>query len=170
MSELKRISGIDIDQDIEYQWREWRIHRIAWVVLALILLGGVLGVFGQGPLANAGAGDPGSALALEYQRLDRYKAPTQLTVSVGPNTAREGTVRLSLNHDFLDRTEIRSIVPEPESEETGPEEVTYVFRVAAPDQAARIRFDFEYDRAGPAQGEVRLEGGPSLAFSTFVFP
>ena len=49
MSELKRISGIDIDQDMEYQRREWRIHRIGWGVFALIILATLLGLVRPGP-------------------------------------------------------------------------------------------------------------------------
>ena len=79
-------------------------------------------------------------------------------------------MRLSLNHDFLDRVEIKRIVPEPESVETGSEIVTYVFNIADPGQPAQIRFDYEYEKAGPARGEMRLEGGPTLQFNSFVFP
>jgi hypothetical protein len=144
MSELKRISGIDIDQDIKYQWREWHIHRIGWAVFALILLAALAGLFGQGPLSHASTGEPGSALVLGYQRFDRYKAPTSLDVTVGAGVAQEGNVRLALNHDFLDRVAIQRIIPEPESVETGPDAITYVFAVAASGQPARISLYYVY--------------------------
>ena len=170
MSELKRVSGIDIDEQMEYQWREWRVHRIGWVIFALILVAALLGLFGQGPLSHASAGERGSELALNYERLDRYRAPSQLDITLGPNVSQEGKVRLALNQGFLARVEIERISPEPESVEAGPDATTYVFRVAAPDQPAQVRFDFEYEKFGPTQGEVRLEGGPTLRFDAFVFP
>jgi len=82
----------------------------------------------------------------------------------------EGVVRLSLNQEFVDRVEIQRITPEPESTEAGPDAVTYAFRVAAPDQPTQVRFDYEYDKAGPVQGQLRLDGGPQLDFGSFVFP
>lgn len=170
MSELKRISGIDINEDMEYQWREWRVHRVAWGVFALILLASLVGLFGQGPLSHASVGDPGSALVLSFERIDRYRAPSELEVMLGSNVAQEGVVRLSLNHEFLERVQIDRILPEPESVETGPDAVTYTFRITAPDRPSQVRFDYEYDQYGPAQGELRLEGGPALEFRSFVFP
>jgi hypothetical protein len=136
----------------------------------LILLAALAGLFGQGPLSGASVGEPGSALTLQYERIDRYKAPTRLQIVVGANSAQQGSVQLALNQAFLDRVEVQSVVPEPASVAAGDAEVIYTFDVATPDQPAQIRFDFEYDKVGPARGELRLEGGPTLQFSSFVFP
>lgn len=170
MSDLKRISGIDINQDMDYQWREWRAHRIAWVFFAAILLAGLLGLLGQGPLSKGQVGEPGGALALEYERIDRYSVPTGMTIALGPNVAQGGVARLVFSRDFVDRISIGEVLPEPASVETGAEEVAYTFEVKDASQPSEIRFDFEYDQAGRARGTVGLEGGPRLEFDAFVWP
>lgn len=170
MSELKRISGIDINEDMEYQWREWRVHRFAWAVFAVVLLASLAGLFGQGPLSHVEVKDAGGILTLQYERIDRYHAPSGIVVKTGPSAAPDGALRLSLNHELLERLQIERIMPEPESVETGPAFVTYTINVAQPDQPSQVRFDWEYNQAGPARGELQLEGGPALEFGVFVFP
>jgi hypothetical protein len=171
MPDLKRISGIDINEDIDYQWREWRAQRIAWVFFGMILLAALLGLFGQGPLSKGRLGEPDSALSIEYEQIDRYQAPTDMTIFVGSNVAQEGLIRLSFNKEFMERVEVRQFVPEPESVLVGGEDVVYEFRVTDSAQPVEVRVDFEHEQAGLARGELRLEGaGSALEFASFVFP
>ena len=170
MTELKRISGIDINQDMEYQWREWRVQRIAWVFFIAILLAALLGLLGQGPLSVARTGAPDAGLALEFERIDRARAPTGMTVTLAPNIAQSGSARLAVSREFVDRISIDEIVPEPESVETGRDAVTYTFDVKDASQPAAIRFDFQHKFAGLMRGAVQMEGGPALPFEMFVWP
>ena len=170
MAEEKRISGIDIDQDMDYQWREWRAHRVAWVVFAVIIVAALLGLLGQGPLSKGRAGEPGSSLALEWERIDRYQAPTDMQIAVGPNMAQNGEIRLLLNHEFMERIEFVSFLPEPASAETGAEGIMWVFQVSDAVQPARIRLNFEHEVIGRTLGQARLNDGPALPFDMFVLP
>jgi hypothetical protein len=170
MSELKRISGVDINQDMDYQWREWRAQRAAWVVFLLIVLAGLLGLLGQGPLSSAQAGEPGSELAVRYERIDRFGTPTGMTFLLPANAAAGGNAQLVFSREFMDRISIEEIVPEPESVETRAEEVIYHFQVEDPAQPTEIRMDFDHEKIGVAHGTVRLQEGRGLQFSMFVWP
>ena len=170
MPDLERISGIDINEDIDYQWREWRAQRIAWVFFGMVLLAALLGLFGQGPLSKRRIGEPDSPLSMEFEQIDRYQAPTDMTIFVGPNVAQGDIIRLSFNKEFMERVEVQHFIPEPESSAAGPEVVTYGFRVSDPGQPVEVRLDFQHEKAGLARGEVRLEGGDALRFDSFVFP
>jgi hypothetical protein len=170
MSDLKRVSGIDINQDMDFQWREWRFHQIAWVFFAAILLAGLLGLLGQGPLSSGRVGETGGALALEYERIDRLGAPTGMRVMLGPRVAEGGSARVAFSRNFMDRISVEEIVPEPAEVATSAEQVVYTFEIEDTAQPTSIRLDFEHEQAGTARGVVRLEGGPELAFSAFVWP
>jgi hypothetical protein len=170
MSDLKRISGIDINQDMDFQWREWRLHHVAWVFFGAILLAGLLGLLGQGPLSGGRAGEAGGPIALEYERIDRFGAPTGLRVMLAANAGSTGSARIAFNREFMDGISIEEIVPEPTEAETSAEEVMYTFAIDNTSQPASIRMDFEHERIGTLQGMVRLEGGPQLEFSVFVWP
>lgn len=59
-SEARRIGDLEISQDLEFQKRSWTIQRVGWVVIALLILAGLLGVFGKGIAADATAGEENS--------------------------------------------------------------------------------------------------------------
>lgn len=170
MTELKRISGIDINQDMDYQWREWRIQRIAWVFFGAILLAALLGLLGQGPLSKGRIATPDGAIALDFERIDRANAPTGLTVTLAPDVAQGGAAQVAFSREFMERISIEEVVPEPQSVETGAGEVIYTFNVEDPSQPASVRLDFQYEQAGLTHGSVRLADGPALRFEAFVWP
>ena len=59
---------MDIEQDLSFQHREWRRERIGWVVIGLILLAGLLGLFGHHPFARATSQTAKGQLTVEYDR------------------------------------------------------------------------------------------------------
>ena len=170
MTELKRISGIDINQDMDYQWHEWRIQRIAWVFFGATLLAALLGLLGQGPLSTARIDAPDGSLALDYERIDRANTPTGLTLTLGPNVAPGGVARIFFSRELMDRISVEEVLPEPESVETSVDGVTYAFEVKDASQQASVRLDFTHKLAGLAHGVVRLEDRPELRFDMFVWP
>jgi hypothetical protein len=170
MADLKRISGVDLNQDMDYQRREWRAERIAWVFFTLVIVAALLGLLGQGPLSKARAGDPDAGLELIWERIDRNHAPTQMTLMLSPAVIQNGTARVSFTREYIDRIEIDEVVPEPQSVETTPDGVTYAFEAEDASQPVAVEVDFQYARPGMARGEVSVEGGPTLPISSFVWP
>ena len=73
---------LGIDQDVPFQQRAWRYQRLAWGVFGLTLIGALLGLFGQGPLADASIVDATGTVRLDYERLTRFDRLMHLTVSL----------------------------------------------------------------------------------------
>jgi hypothetical protein len=165
-----RVGDLEIQQDIDFQQREWRIQRVAWIVMFCILVAAVVGLFGHGPTASATRTDAGGRLQIDYDRFDRIHAPTRFRIRLGAGTAVNGEVRLWVARTYLDRVDVRSIVPEPESTEAGADRVIFVFGTDDPDRPAVVTFHFEHDRIGLARGEVGLIDGPTIAFRQVVYP
>lgn len=84
------------------QRRGWAAQRVAWGVMATVLVLAVLGVFGSGPLATGRAG-AGETLEVEYPRFARHGAETELTVDVR-GAALPLTV--ALGRDFVDGVQL----------------------------------------------------------------
>jgi hypothetical protein len=170
MVKPKKVSGIDVNEDMDFQRREWLVQRVAWLIMAFLLLAAALGLFGRGPLSRATAGQEGGPLWVTYERLDRYQAPTELEIIAGPNTAQGEELRLTLNQEFLDRIEIDGIEPEPDSVEAAGKEQVYVFKVADPSLPTVVHISYQFTRPGSALIELGLEEGSLLNFNQFVFP
>ena len=86
MADVRQVGDLEIAQDLAFQRREWTIQRVAWAVMALVALAGLLGLFGgAGPLTRAAAGN--GALRLDYARFERKHAPTELRLQVAAGVA-----------------------------------------------------------------------------------
>jgi hypothetical protein len=142
-----------------------------WALLTLLLLAALSGLFGSGYLSHARAGDTGAPLWLEYPRFAHtYAAVDTLVFHVAPQAANNGTVRLWLARDYLERVEVRRIEPEPDAVEAAGDHYTYVFRASDLRAPTSIIFHVEPDSFGPVRGSAGLEGGAAFDFTQFVYP
>ena len=105
------VGRIQITQSLSFLKKEWRIQRMGWIVFALIMLLGLLGVFGRGAYSSRHAGD--SRLRIDYERVLRHGAVSDLTVTVGPQPATDSSFRLYVSADYLGKFEIADILPAP---------------------------------------------------------
>src|SRR5688500_11374240 len=69
VSEPKRVGAIEVDQDLDHVRSLWRVQRVGWVIMLLLVIGGLLGLFGKGPLAEHQVQTNG--LTLDYDRFAR---------------------------------------------------------------------------------------------------
>ncbi|HZW10508.1 MAG TPA: hypothetical protein VFF69_11455 [Phycisphaerales bacterium] len=161
---------MQVHQDLPHERLEWKLERVGWVVMALALLAALAGLLGPGPLSRATAGQDGSPLWVQYNRLARYQAPESLQVHIGPGAARGGTIRVWLSREYVRNMELNNIDPEPESVEVGPERSTYTFNLSDSDQPSILMFRFEANRFGKMPAALGLEGGPQVAFTQFIYP
>lgn len=166
----KRVGDLEINQDLPHERLEWRIERVGWAAMALILSAALAGLLGPGPLSSAMAGERGSALWVEYNRFERYQAPAMLRVHLGPGAARDGRARLWLSREYVENIELHHIDPEPESVEAGPDLFVYTFNLTDPTRPAAVTFHLEANKFWRAPVGVGLDGGPRLNFSQFFYP
>lgn len=168
MGQLHRVGSLEIDQDLEFERRQWTFQRAAWVVMALILLMAFVGLLGGGPLSQAK--QTSGPLALQYDRLSRERAPSELQLQVAAGTASDGEIAISLNDGFLDKVDVERVVPEPAEMEAAVGRVIYRFAVADPDQFTTIVFHVQPDEPGVAQGRLGLIAGEEITFSQLIYP
>lgn len=159
----------DYDKVMRHHRAAWRVERIAWFVIVVVLAATLAGAFGDGPLSQARVGS-NRTFSVEYDRLLRSSAPALLRFHVQPSLRRDGVVRLRMDRTLLDRMEIESFVPEPVRQAGGRGYSEFVFELA-PD-AAPASIDLRYRPAtfGRVRGEVSVAGGPALAIDQFVYP
>lgn len=166
----KDCEGPDLNQDLPFQHRTWRIQRIAWGVIALILLCAVLGLFGHGPLSRTTARDPSLPLSLDYERFGRYQSALTLRVHVHETPTDQDTVRIWFSRDYLSKIEIKQILPEPVGAETSPTGMIYQFRLAQPEQRSDVIVSVEMEATGFIEGRIGLDESHALTFRQWIYP
>ncbi len=151
--------------DLEFQRREWAFERIAGIALASLVILAMLGLFGSGPL-NAQSVQT-SKLDLEYSRFLRREAPNEMRLTIRPS--RLDGFSLSLDRDYLERNNLESIDPEPDSKVLKADHVELQFPSKGPGPFV-VSMRLRPTQTGPLSGTLRLEPEEAIAFSQFVYP
>jgi hypothetical protein len=161
-------SQLEIKQDLEFQEREWRVERVAWVLGAVLLVLAALGLFGRGgPLSNVVVQYAAGASQLKYERFVRKLAPTLVELRL-TETGADPVVWV--DRGFVERVEITNVAPQPDHTATNGDQLLLTFAASAPGQPITVQIYFEPQVAGPLSGRAGLVDGESFQFNVFVYP
>ncbi|MCM8748094.1 hypothetical protein NET02_02945 [Thermomicrobiaceae bacterium CFH 74404] len=170
MEPLRRVGDLEIEEDLEFQRAMWRVQKIGWVVIGIIVVAALLGLFGNGPLSRAVAGQAGLRFRVEYERFARYKAPMSMTIRIEPGVAQQGRVRVWVAREYLEAIAIQQIVPEPVEVLSQEDGTTYVIQVADPSKPASVTFDAQPDQFGLQTIRIQVQDGQPLRFRQLIYP
>ena len=158
-------SKLSIEEDLEFERAESRVARVLWFALLALMAATLLGVFGNGPLSAAQAGDDVTGLRVEYERFGRLGAAMRTTVQLRPPV--NGHASFTLARPYLDAVRIVAITPEPDSAVPSASEVRYEFtRLTVP---ATITIDFEPRTFGRIRGRIGADAGYQ-EIAHFIYP
>jgi hypothetical protein len=157
-----------IQEDLAFQRREWRVQRAGWFALMGFVIAAALGAFGGGPLSHARAGDPGSALSIEYERFLRRHATERISIHLAPASATRQALEIRVSRTFIDDLRVEHMMPAPDSIESGPAEAVLRFSGAS----ARTRvivLDAQPLAVGWRRATVATAGAPPVSITQFVY-
>ena len=169
MSEIQQVGDLEIGIDQKFQQREWRMERIGWVIMLLIIAAGLLGLLGGPGLLSSTSAVSGDSLEVNYERYLHLLEATSLELRVVPEQGQD-TIRVWLSQSYLEDMLIEAIMPEPENVQTGADRTIFSFALAEPVQEMRINFQVSADRPGSKAGAAGIEGGQSIELSQVVYP
>jgi hypothetical protein len=97
--------GLELEDDMRFQHRLWRIERLGWVLMGLLVVAAAA-ILGPGPLARTQAS--GGRLLVEYDRVARLHTATEIDLRTGP-----GTTELRLTGSLLRDAEVHDSFDAP---------------------------------------------------------
>jgi hypothetical protein len=168
MVELTRVGDLQVPQDPVFQRREWRIQRAGRIVMALVVAGGLLGLFGTGPLSRATATDA-AGLRLQYGRFERVQSPTALRIHVHPRAVSAGRAEVWLDRAYLRDGLVLDVSPAPAATAVTSDRLVYAFDVADPARPVEVVIHVKLQRPGLRAGRVGGAAG-SVSFRQLVYP
>lgn len=83
-----------ISEQPSFQVREWWIDRVGWVVMGLIVVAGLVGVWGGGLVGGARVSADDGGMSVSYDRFVRNLGESTLIAEFPPGSAEEGSVSL----------------------------------------------------------------------------
>lgn len=157
--------GPQIAEDPKFDRIQWRVERVAWMLMGLVILLALLGFLGGGgPLTRAT--ESAADAEVGYNRMIRFQGITQVELRL-PGSGQEA--RVTFNETFLADMEVEGVHPEPESVEAGTDQVTYVFQLAEDEDSADVTFTLRPGRIGVHSADIET-GSTTLSFWQFALP
>ncbi|WP_157162990.1 hypothetical protein [Actinoalloteichus spitiensis] len=139
-----------------------------WLVMGAIVLVGLLGGWGDGPLSGATVRDASSGLVVEYERFGRATGQNDLRLRVPvPDDVEAVSVRVSAS--YLADNQVESLEPEPSEVTASEESVRFDFLVEEGSEVV-ITVDLVPQGLGARSGWVSVPGGNRVEFWQFVYP
>lgn len=159
-------TGIQLDQDMRQQRREWWVQRTAWTTFTLLLTAIAFGLLGQGPISRTHVSSADGRVQLAYDRFLRRQAAETLELRL---RAAADHLQLRVDNAYLREVEIEDALPQPEHASAGAAATTFSFRTE-PGAEVQLRLHIRPEKAGRLQGWVSADGGAPLQFKQFVYP
>lgn len=166
---LREVGDLILEQDLKFERREWKAERIAWIVMALIIVAALLGLFGAGPLSLTTAENDEGTLKVQYERFGRRGAPATITFDLVPTPADEDTATLAVDRGYLEGFRIDQIAPQPQDVTAEGDRLIYTFAVEPTAETMTVTFDVTMGALGPHSGAAAT-GGSNVTLSHFFYP
>ena len=166
------VEPFDSSAALAFQRRVWRVQRVAWVLMALVVLAALLGLTGSGPLSRRSVTSADGAVRVEYERFLRRGATTTLRIHAGLASSEAARLAVWLARPYLDEVTINGVQPTPASVQASHDRVTWSFAVSAQDPGAPLTVTIHLvpGAIGRLRAAVGLGPGPGLGFSQWVYP
>lgn len=163
---MPRTRELEIEQDMAWQHRAWRVQRCGWAVLLAFLAAAAIGVFGgDGPLREAEAG---AASTVSYDRFSRFGSPTELEVAPTSADVADAEVEIAIDADYWSDFRVDAITPEPDAVRAVGGEIVYTFLSGA--EPEQVSFRLTPLEAGVQKGRLRVGGGGETRFTQIIYP
>jgi len=162
---------LEISEDLAFQRRSWRMQRVGWAMMAILLAAGLAGVFGVGPASSASAVQ--EDLKVSYERFPRAATDTDLVIEFQP---REDVSRIAVESRYLEQGGLLDVWPLPASMESVDGRA--VIAVATPmdesDERPRrpsmLTMRLHPSRVGWLSTNVHMDGRPAVRVRHLVLP
>ncbi len=165
---VKRHGDLEIEESMRAQRLLWKTQRIARALAVLLLVLGVAGLFGGGPLSHARTSSGGHAL--DYERVGYRDSPQVYRLELASEVARDGKVRVWFDRGTLGRMKLGEIIPQPDRSVVAADRVIFEFELEGASGPVEFLFDFEPTAIGNHTARIGIENGPTFEPAQFFLP
>lgn len=154
----------DIAEHAAFQRRVWRVQRVGWVALGLLIVCAAMGMTGRGGIL-AGQTAEASFGLVSFKRVARQGAPVEIVLGVKDGLDAQN---LKLDAGFLDAFDLVAVQPADEGQTAFGDGLSLALRLQGTDRV--IRLVVRPREVGWARYGMALGDGPPVALATLVLP
>jgi hypothetical protein len=149
----------------ETHWN--RVQIAVETLVGLVVLAGLLGLFGDGWLSRATRPLPGTPLVVHYDRFLRAGAPARLSVEIR-DPVEQDTIEVGLGAALLERVSVDATQPRADEVDATPSGVTYRFHLG-PEHKGSLLFTLSPREYGRVPATLTALGR-TVDLSLLIYP
>jgi hypothetical protein len=165
---VTRHGDLEIEENMEAQRRLWKVQRVGRAVAVLILVLGLAGAFGGGPLSQNTVSSGGCSV--EYERITYRDTPQLYRFKLAPEVARPGRVQVFIDNEALSRMQFEQMVPAPATTRLTADGALFEFEVGEGEGGRELRFSFQADAIGVKTTHLGIGSCPALHLKQLFLP
>lgn len=149
------------------QRKVWRLERLGWYLLVLLVLLTLGGLFSKGPLSSRQLHSADGRLQVHYQAMLRNGSTDTLVVHM--RAAAGQPVELDISGELLQGFSVDSLMPQP-LKASAVGQGLRLWLLTDAHGCASLHLRLRSEGAGLYSTRVALAAGPVLAFNQFIYP
>lgn len=154
---------LELDEDLNLFRKGKRVQHIGWIVMLILLLLGIIGVFGSGPVSYQTI--EGKQASIEFERFLRFEHELPMTIRAkGVN----GRLQIAFDSEYFKAFRIEQINPMPVDFQHKDGYVLYTFKADDTSEAV-IRFYFTPEGEGRVKGYT-VVNNERFFLKHFIYP
>lgn len=161
--------GLEVNDSASFASSEWRVQRVAWAAMLVVVVAALSGLFGPGPLSHETVASDDGRLRADYLRFARFGSPSALNIIADPDLATGGLLELRVSRDWLERMQVENVLPPPSDVTIAGSELVYAFPVVEPGRRIFVTFEVTPDAIGTASASLGAAAA-DVEFAQLVYP
>lgn len=156
-----------VEEDIALQRRIWRIERIGWYVLLVVVVLTLCGLFSHGLLSSAVASSKTKDVVVEYERYHRSGAVNTMVIHTRGKPREVHTV--VIGKSMMEGFSIDSIQPQPKSSSGNEQGLRLTMEGDAHGESS-LYLGWTSNGLGLYHSKIAVEGGGEVSITQFIYP
>ena len=155
-------TDLEINEELDLHEKGWKLQRIGWIFILLLVALSVFGFFGDGLASKTAITD--TQAKIQYDRFYRREARMEMKVDL-PNSTNS-PVQIAFPNNYIKNFRLESILPEPANIKVENNQVHYFFDGQG---SMNIIFYLIPQKAGNIHGFLRINE-TQFPINHFIYP
>lgn len=156
---------IDIKEDINHQKLAWKIRKIGFIAIFILVILALSGLFGSGFLSSAEAGN--DHMKINFERFIRAGGPAEIKFDL--KDFKDSLVSVFINNSYTKNIQIEKISPAPEEEIGGSSFTEFIFKVNTDDKNSQVKMNYTAKATGIFKADIIYQGS-TFSFNQIIYP
>lgn len=156
-----------IIEDMTRQQRAWRLERVGWYGLLVLVALTLLGLFSKGPLSSVTATSEDGTLNVEYERFSRNGAQDDMVITAKGQPGQ--LLQVTLGAGLLGGVTVEGLQPQSGPAYSRGKDLVIPLRADANGEAT-LYLSLRSNGVWLYRSEVSLSTGAHVAVPKFIYP